>query len=288
MDPSYNNSFGTQPPVSSGTGDIILQPDKPAKSKKGIFIGIGVLLVLLVVALVVFLVTGGGKGSNGSGSSSNDNVSVETAFNRYANYLVSGEVKDSEVAINDDTIFSFTESYTDDAVLKKATELYGVFYDKATSNGDGIMNVGLSLDRGKQYYQLLSEIKTTEHIDMDTLYYKYVDGGVGVASNYAKDFYGINDNNSSANSSYRKGLYDLAKIRIEYWDIYNKNGCIVNREYDKKCIDNLSPEVIGEISFKLGDANSYLNSFDKNLVRELEEQCFELSEEIKIAENKNE
>ena len=29
MDPSYNNSFGTQSPVSSGTGDIILQESIP-------------------------------------------------------------------------------------------------------------------------------------------------------------------------------------------------------------------------------------------------------------------
>lgn len=280
MDPTYNNSFGTQSPVSSGTGDIILQPDKPAKSKKGIFIGIGVLLVLLVVALVVFLVTGGGKGSGGSGSGSNDNVSVETAFNRYANYLVSGEVKDSEVSLSDETEFSFAESYTDDVVLKRATGLYDSFYNKASADENLAINPSLPLERGAQYYQLLSEKKTIELIDTDTLYYKYVDSGSGAALNYAKDFYGIGEQKTDAVSLYRQSLYDLAKARVDYWVVYNNNGCIVNREYDKTCIDNLPYETIEEVSIQLGEASSYIENLDKDIVNRLIRQCVEISNQL--------
>ena len=285
MDPSYNNSFGTQPPVSSGTGDIVLQPDKPAKSKKGIFIGIGVLLVLLVVALIAFLATGGGKGSEGSSGSSNDNVSVETAFNRYANYLVSGEVKDSEVTIDDDTVFSFTESYTDDAVLKKATELYGAFYNKAISNEDLVINSSLSLEKGEQYYQLLNERKTIEIIDTDTLYYKYVDSGSGAALNYAKEFYNIDESKTDVVSIYRSDLYDWAKTKIDFWVIYDKYGCIKNKEYDNACINNIPLEVTEEVSTRLGDISVYFDNLNNSIVDGLTRQCREISKLLKTEKN---
>lgn len=73
-------------PISSGTGDIVLAPEK--KSRKGLIIGL-IVGVLIVVGLVagIFLTRGGGIGGV--------NMSTEEAFNRYANYLLYGEESDA-------------------------------------------------------------------------------------------------------------------------------------------------------------------------------------------------
>lgn len=68
MDPSYNNTFDsfgsgggqmTQPIMSTGSGDIVLSSNQPAKKKKmGIIVGIVLILVAIgvgVAALIMFL-----------------------------------------------------------------------------------------------------------------------------------------------------------------------------------------------------------------------------------------
>ena len=58
MDPSYNNSFGSSTqggvgaPISSGTGDIVLNSSSSKKPKKGLIVLI-VVLVLAIIGLVV-------------------------------------------------------------------------------------------------------------------------------------------------------------------------------------------------------------------------------------------
>ena len=233
MDPSYNNSFGTQPPVSSGTGDIVLQPDKPAKSKKGIFIGIGVLLVLLVVALMVFLATGGGKGSNGSGSGSNDNVSVETAFNRYANYLVSGEVKDSEVSSERfDSAIKLDEEYEDKEYEGEAAKLYKSFYDAIVSHGDGSF-AEYDVTRILDDYNFLTSHFELAPVDSATLMKKYTEGGYDKALTYLRESTASEDEDLI--SSYNKYRLMFGEAFIKYLAYYDSIGCLNNGEINLGC-----------------------------------------------------
>lgn len=103
MDPSYNNSFGSQAPIvsgpissgtissgstgspagsvplSSGTGDIILGSGKQAKSKKPILIAaIGVVVVLAVTVAILAIMT------------LSKPATARELFNEYANYLLFG------------------------------------------------------------------------------------------------------------------------------------------------------------------------------------------------------
>ncbi|MBR0465650.1 hypothetical protein IJJ02_02600 [Candidatus Saccharibacteria bacterium] len=109
MDPSYSSPapsagaggqpqqtvFGAgdmQAPVSSGTGDIVLAPEK--KSRKGVVIALIVgLLIIGGIFAAIFLMRGGG-------GSVNVNEDTKLAFNKYANYLLYGE--DSDQALSEE------------------------------------------------------------------------------------------------------------------------------------------------------------------------------------------
>ncbi len=87
----------TAPIASGGTGDIVLSKDTGGnKSKKWWIIG-GVVGALLVVILVVFaIINNGGFG----GARATD---LRSAFNIYANYFLTGEAKDEDIASEDES-----------------------------------------------------------------------------------------------------------------------------------------------------------------------------------------
>ena len=106
MDPSYNNlgGFGTGgavAPVSFGTGDIVLAPEK--KSNKKMLIMIIVILMVGGLFAVLFFIFG----NNGKVSVDDDS---KLAFNRYANYLLYGN--DSDMALNGEYDENGSEMYT--------------------------------------------------------------------------------------------------------------------------------------------------------------------------------
>ena len=140
MDPSYNNSFGSQAPIvsgpissgaissgsagsagapagafgstplSSGTGDIVLGSGKQAKSKKPILIAaIGVVAVLIIVLIVLAVL-------NLNKEDKNNN---RAAINSYIEYFVHGTEGENVV---DDTIF---EIPTDEYAASYINDEYG-------------------------------------------------------------------------------------------------------------------------------------------------------------------
>jgi hypothetical protein len=128
MDPSYNNSFGSQAPIvsgpissgaissgsagapagtfgstplSSGTGDIILGSGKQAKSKKPIIVAVISVVVMLIIALMALIIINSSK--------ENDKINNRNAINNYIEYFVYGTEGENIV---DDTIFEIpTDEY---------------------------------------------------------------------------------------------------------------------------------------------------------------------------------
>lgn len=142
MDPSYSNpafgagaggqpqqpvfgAGGAQVPISSGTGDIVLAPEK--KSHKGVIIAL-VLAVLIIGGLfaVVFLTRSSGNANVGN--------NAKLAFNKYANYILYGEDSDKalEGEYDDGKNYMIDELdlSDEDAVerfFSKADDLWGQF-----------------------------------------------------------------------------------------------------------------------------------------------------------------
>lgn len=82
MDPSYNNPFASQ---NSGS-DIVLTSNQPQKSKKKIFVFLGIILIIVaIVAVIVFL-----------NLPKQTNKTSRQAFNNYVNYMLFGAESDTD------------------------------------------------------------------------------------------------------------------------------------------------------------------------------------------------
>ena len=140
MDPSYSNPAfgagaggqpqqpvfgggGTQAPVSSGTGGIVLAPEK--KSHKGVIIALIVAALIIggLFAAVFFMRSGG------NGVASGD---ARSAFNKYANYILYGEDSDKALEGEYDAEQAY-EIYNIQAAQEKEKE---EFFEKAS----GLLN----------------------------------------------------------------------------------------------------------------------------------------------------
>lgn len=118
-------------PVSSGTGDIVLAPEK--KSKKGVIIAIIVALVLAGALLAVAFATLGGGGNSGVSGD------AKTAFNRYANYLLYGEDSDKELEgeYDVDEIYYLDDIMTEDIDYTEEVRETLEVADESNNNFDG-------------------------------------------------------------------------------------------------------------------------------------------------------
>ncbi len=186
MDPSYNNSFGSQAPIasgpissgtissgsagpagtpagafgstplSSGTGDIILGSGKQTKSKKPILIAAIGVVVMLAIVLIVLAVLNLNK---------EDKNNNRAAINSYIEYFVYGTEGENIV---DDTIFEiptdeYAANYIDDEYGEKLIKKFNVikinnsdtkkyltellkFYIIATATIDGRNNNELNIE----------------------------------------------------------------------------------------------------------------------------------------------
>lgn len=110
MDPSYNNSFGTQPNlpsqpiISSGSGDIVLSPTTPKKSKKPLIITVLIILLSAVIGLGVWWYSSSPAKNEHTSEQIPAEITTKQAFNIYANHLVYG-TKNSDKDFDLDAMF---------------------------------------------------------------------------------------------------------------------------------------------------------------------------------------
>lgn len=111
---------------NQAVGDIVVANDNAVaqkqKTKKFIILSAAVLGVLAIVLVVVFFV---GQASKPSANK------VKTAFNRYANYVLYGEEKDSDIGEYDESArYTIMDKYisVDENYNKRFKELFDAFY----------------------------------------------------------------------------------------------------------------------------------------------------------------
>lgn len=173
MNPSYNNlgGFGSggaiaPPPVSSGTGDIVLAPEK--RSHKGIIIAI-ILAVLIIggILAVMFLTSGGGRNTDVSNE-------AKLAFNKYANYLLYGgdSNKVLEGEYDEDGIYKLDEMRSESAqavtnYFKTANEFLTNFESLASGNIDDELMTAINNYRAN--FELVMATFNKEYITEEEL-----------------------------------------------------------------------------------------------------------------------
>lgn len=299
MDPSNNNSFGnpTQTPgaivsggdtavdntAAGGSGGGFASANFPSGgisvgdktgSRKGLIIGIIIAFVLLIGGGLIALATTSGMfgktGDLGSGTT------METAFNRYANYLIYGESKESPV---DEEMLSgnieLTNKLVDDTYLEMLATLYEAFYDKAGDSQTDFMQVGIDLEKTKDEIFFLKDYADMQ-LDTNSLLSKYNEGRDAVDS-YIASLIETSENENELKHLLNEYNVALAKVLIEYWDIYKEYGCINGGSIDYDCAGAIDYNTISDVSVRLGSANAQIEQLQYNTAEGIREQSIDIS-----------
>lgn len=234
--------------VDPVTGDIIISSspnDKPAGGlkpiNKALLIKIGgVILVLGAIALVVGIifafVSGGDKKSSNGGTSSS--LSVDVAFNNYANYMLSGEASSEPV----NSAISISGKYEVYNVLSESAEDLKGFYQSAKTHFDNFIT---SYDRSdlseksailktlipshKEVFYFLYNYSQVGLISTETLAPIYISEGDDGLENYFTNNYSVFSDSTYSRS---KDFYNNQKTVFDYYKKFLEDA------KKKKCISD--------------------------------------------------
>ena len=219
-------------------GDIILPPTPTNQSKKRVVLIVIVVIVALLAITLGILLRCTGGGQNGSSSPG----SLKEAFNSYANYIISGEDKNSDVDIE---LVQTTEPYfysIEDATdlknyVEKANQKYQAFSDKYYESEDNV----LEIESIKAYYQ---GVASTHLFTEGSLLKEYINGGVSGAEEYIyKTFdYDLNDPALGTLSPYITASRTLAVLQLDNFKKLSTLGCIKNDTIVEGCYQNSESE----------------------------------------------
>lgn len=268
MDPSYNNlgGFGsggavppvqTSAPISSGTGDIILAPEK--KSHKGVIVAL-ILAVLVIGGLfaAMFLIPKGG----GNGGVSND---AKVAFYKYANYLLYGEDSDKalEGAYDESSIYKIDEIRSENAQIatnyfKTAAELLTSFETSINSSSNDDFSNTLSTYRTD--FELVrhtfnKEFVSEEGLVNEVLKNELEDVKAWVVSKYAS----LSKLDYEVVKKYAELEINYYQLYAEYLDKAKRTGCL-NAEGDLVCEDFNDEELEIQMEEISDEADSLLQN----------------------------
>ncbi|MBO7718134.1 hypothetical protein J6S37_01400 [Candidatus Saccharibacteria bacterium] len=248
MNPSNDNPFGSlssggpaggvgsgspiSAPISSGSGDIVLNNGEK-KSKKGLLVGGLVALVVLAIVLVVVLIVLRPRISN----------QVKGRFNAFANYVLYGEEKNTEINPELDLSYDYYFVNNDDKVevYDKTEELFGKFIAAyGDYSGEDLPGKQYLNDRIRGEKELLAFMRAfafKNKITFSDLLAKFREGGKEGALAYAEQYYELP---SSEENSYTESFLE----DYDYWvedvlgllDFYNSNGCLVEESEMAACI----------------------------------------------------
>lgn len=237
MDPSYSNpafgvgaggqpqqpvfgAGGVQVPISSGTGDIVLAPEK--KSRKGVIIAL-IVAVLIIGGLfaAVFLMQ-----RNGSGSVS-ISKNAELAFNKYANYLLYGEDSDAELneersedtedymvnnLIADEDTDNSGSGISPSVFFSKAEQLWNTFYENLSDSE--LAQLGSILDVYKEDFEFTKIFITNTVLDDENFVVQFTTMDKTSLSKWINEHFA-----DFVKSSYAK-IREYGENGIRYYNLY--------------------------------------------------------------------
>lgn len=224
--PEYFNNAVQDIAIADAAAD-----DAKRKRKKIALIAVAVLLVIGAGLGAFFLIQQANKPSANR---------VKTAFNRYANYVLYGEEKDSDIGEYSDTArYTIMDKYLnrDDNYNKRLNELFEAFtkeYASAAENGlyekDGI-------DYYKDiYYAVYDSYELDNQLSFERIISLYESEGSEAAEEAIEDVYEQYGKNTD-----HRYVYDWYATRTDYinvLDAFSTYGCLLSGAFDGQCLSN--------------------------------------------------
>ena len=275
--------------ISSGTGDIVLAPEKKSRRKLIIILIVMVLIVGGITALVFVF--------------SRKNLEMNNyklAFNEYANYLLYGKDSDEEIKgeYDDDGIYLVYEIKNGDNDINMigmtdSTDVSNIkvsgveFFDKAESllnNSFELLNnesasIINETDKYKEYFELYKTIVlSNDSIGASGLQRQIGDDVTTLTKKQVLAQY-----DAFINSSYSL-VRDYGKKAVEFYSLYEKNetninnaGCTLNDDDMIECVDS----GYNEVANTLHDLLLNLSEEKENARKQIVSGCWAISSKLK-------
>ncbi|MBR3386283.1 hypothetical protein IKG68_01830 [Candidatus Saccharibacteria bacterium] len=289
MDPSYNNSFGSQGSganlgsgsfaansqsgstssiISSGSGDIRLPSSStPSPRRRGLIIAGIVLIVLAIVAAVAAIVLNMNRNQTTS-------ISSREAFDGYVTFILDDNILKDNRDIDVSKEYNIDENISNEQFLQNAKNKYELFYNASISDNDGFNDEEFLSQPLVWYGFLISTANIDEKMQSSIMFNQYIDGGIDGINQY------IDDNYDQSQGSYMQQVNYLEKERaktyVELWDIYQQKGCIRNNSIDDACIQTIDETELYQIGSRLGSMEDSLIKLRYDAVKNIKKQCLEL------------
>ena len=254
MDPSYNNSFGSfgsggtgngvifSGGVSggdSGGGDVVLASGSEKKSKKWAV----VLLLFLVVALVgggvAFLLLGSGK------TSSKD---FRKDFNRFANYVISGQESDADLTVDYDPSYNYfflaNQGTQEEQIVlyEKTGELLNNFVDGYNKSSDDEKKefdsekMDQEIKNEVDLFDFMKIINTKKVLRDSDIMEMYTKNGYDNTLNKVMSYYSFDgDQSNSYMRNFSEFFESWVKAQLGILKTYEENGCVMDGELNYTC-----------------------------------------------------
>lgn len=273
--------------ASTATGDIRLAGVKK-KSK----------LPLVLAALVVLAVVGGvaawlvlGRKDNNPSQATTPLSATETAFAKYANYLLYGEEKttfDGEYDSSHSYLLNqqldaenYDQTYWDEAseLLDKTTEALAQADDPAK---DQLTN---AFNNYRQNFNFVKYYKRTGAPDEDALRGTFMTSGMDGIATSLKDFYaGFSLLNSGAAQAYADQSIQRYTDMMGIYQLYNELGCVQDGVINESACATPSVEQqsrMMNLSESLARNARAASTTLENAVRYVESYCWDLDNWLK-------
>jgi len=246
------NAFSNAPEFfNQAVGDIVIANDnakaQKKKNKKFAVLAAIVLGALAITIVVILVVSGVNQPSANK---------VKTAFNHYANYVLHGEEKDSDIGEYDESArYTIMDKFAnaDDGYNKRFKELFDAFYKAYNATAEsGLYEKGGMDDYKWIVYDTYLSIYLEDALPEDELVEKFSEEGAeGLRAL-------VNDKTESLRdfqeSSYIKAWANARLNFITAMEYGNKYSCyLLDPAYPKKCDATPSSEELTAMSTAYSD-----------------------------------
>lgn len=289
MDPSYNNSVGSQggqPIVSSisGGGGIVVGTEKRKKKQMWVW-GALALGLLSVIVVVVFMVV----------PRDNSQVySVKDLFNRYTNYYFLGTDSTQDFVMDEmvegDAYFSqqLADGFADYDYVIQLRESFSDFRERyVTDNKDNeyasdlLNNYASELNLTTTYFSLGGMM-------IGDVAKAFFDGGKGGAEEYVET---VVNNYQNVGIIYGYSYYDLlaewGNDAVELLNYYNNNGCLKETGIDYVCVAGIDNGAVFDLSAEMGSHFSKMTAILNTSTEDVYSKIVLINDVLLNVENEN-
>jgi len=223
MDPSYNAQ-----PISSGTGDIILNSNQPKKSKKWPILIIAALLVLACLGFVIFI-------------NFNNKDNTKTLFLEYLNDI-----------------------QKDDINIEEIDSAYQKYYAQLPTLSSRLQNDAMDYNQIYQFFRSYQHSLKPTRADIATKYIQ--DGKKNTEEYFLEDYRTFKDKKDEYSVQYYKLRTEQLDILLRLFDSYDEAGCLSDFVSGKGCANNVNIEISNEEYTRLPEIEkniSYIAKLNK-------------------------